>query len=144
MLAATGGLMAQVTTSSITGTVTDSKGGALPGASVTATHTPSGTNYGTVTSPDGRYRIPGMRVGGPYTVKITFVGYKEQVFNDIFLSLNVAADINVKLSDEGTQLDEVVVKGDKDGIFSSDRTGASASYGTNQINTTPYNRKNNQ
>ncbi|PZR39787.1 MAG: hypothetical protein DI538_06040 [Azospira oryzae] len=137
MLAATGGLMAQVTTSTITGIVTDTKGGAVPGANVIATHTPSGTTYGTVTSPDGRYRIPGMRVGGPYTVKVSFVGYKEQVFNDIFLNLNVAADINVKLSDEGTQLDEVVVKGDKDGIFSSDRNGAAASYGTNQINTTP-------
>lgn len=136
-LLSTGGLMAQVTTSTITGLVTDTNGGALPGANVVATHTPSGTTYGTITLTDGRYRIAGMRVGGPYTVKISFVGYKEQVFNDIYLNLNVAADINTKLADESTQLGEVVVTASDDGIFSSDRTGAAASYGTNQINTTP-------
>ena len=137
MLAAMGGLMAQITTSSIDGMVADSKGEALPGANVVATHTPSGTTYGTITLADGRYRIQGMRIGGPYTVKISFVGYKEQVFDNIFLSLNVATDINVKLSDESTQLEEVVVTGNKSDIFSSDRTGAAASYGTGMINSTP-------
>jgi len=127
---------AQVTTSSINGAVSDSKGEALPGASVIAVHQPSGTQYGATTNADGRYRILGMRVGGPYTVKISFVGYKEQVFNDIYLSLNVAADVNAKLTDESTTLEEIVVS-DVQGIFSSDRTGAAASYGTNQINTTP-------
>jgi len=98
VLAALTGLFAQITTSSITGMVQDSKGEALPGAAVVAIHTPSGTSYGTTTLSDGRYRIAGMRVGGPYTVKISFVGYKEQVFNDIFLNLNTAADVNAKLT----------------------------------------------
>ncbi len=137
ILFTTGGLMAQITTSSISGIVTDAKGGALPGATIVAVHTPSGTSYGTISLADGRYRIPGMRVGGPYTVKISFVGYKEQVYNDVFLSLNVAADINVKLADESTQLEEVLITGSKNDIFSSDRTGAAASYGTGLINSVP-------
>src|SRR5258708_182330 len=130
-------LFAQITTSSITGVVLDSKGESLPVASVVAIHTPSGTSYGTTTLTDGRYHIPGMRVGGPYTVKISFVGYKEQVFDDIYLNLNVAADINAKLSDDATQLQEVVVSSNRNDIFSSDRTGAAASYGTNLINSVP-------
>lgn len=137
MLAATAGLMAQVTTSSITGNVTDTKGAALPGATVVAVHTPSGTSYGTVTLADGRYRIPGMRVGGPYKVTVSFVGYKALVFDNVFLSLGVTADLNVKLSEESTQLEEIVVTGDKNDIFSSDRTGAAASYGTSLINSVP-------
>ncbi|HEY3405888.1 MAG TPA: carboxypeptidase regulatory-like domain-containing protein [Ohtaekwangia sp.] len=136
LLIAGSAAFAQVTTSSINGVVTDSKGDALPGATVLAVHSPSGTQYGATTNADGRYRILGMRVGGPYSVKISFVGYKEQVYNEIFLSLNVTADINAKLADESTQLEEVVVSGEQ-GIFSSDRTGAAASYGTNMINTTP-------
>ncbi|MBX2901849.1 MAG: TonB-dependent receptor [Cyclobacteriaceae bacterium] len=134
---AAGSLFAQVTTSSVTGFVTDQQGGALPGANVVATHGPSGTTYGTTTMVDGRFVIPGMRVGGPYTVKISFVGYKEQVFQDVYLNLGVAANLSVRLVDESTQLEEIVVSADKDGIFSSDRTGASASYGTGLINSVP-------
>jgi len=137
MLAATGGVLGQVTTSSLAGFVTDSKGESLPGANVVATHTPSGTTYGTVTVNDGRYTIPGMRVGGPYTVKISFVGYTEQTFNDVFLNLGVATNLNVKLVDESTQLEEIVVSGSRSDIFSSDRTGAAASYGTGLINSVP-------
>lgn len=128
---------AQVTTSSITGLVTDPNGEALPGANIVATHTPSGTTYGSVTLADGRYRIPGMRVGGPYTVKISFVGYKEQVVNDVFLTLNFAATVNAKLVDESTQLEEIVISGETDGIFSADRTGAAATFGTGLINSVP-------
>jgi len=131
------GLYAQVTTSSLTGAVTDSKGEALVGATVVATHTPSGTTYGAATRADGRYTIPGMRIGGPYTVKVSFVGYKDQEVQEVYLSLGVAANINAKLEDASTELAEIIVSGAKNDIFSSDRTGAAASYGKSTINSLP-------
>ena len=131
------GLLAQVTTSSISGKITDAKGEPLPGATIVATHTPSGTTYGTATSKDGRYVLPGMRVGGPYTAKVSFIGYKEQVFTDIFLNLGVSADLNIKLADENTTLEELVVTGEKNAIFSSDRAGAAASFDRNTLNSIP-------
>ncbi len=137
ILATTSGLLAQVTTSSIRGIITDSKGASLPGATVVAIHTPSGTSYGAATVTDGRYTIPGMRIGGPYTVKISFVGYKEQTFDNIFLSLGVAADVNTKLEDESSQLAEVLVTADRNDIFSSDRTGAASSFDKNTLNSIP-------
>ncbi|HXI27036.1 MAG TPA: carboxypeptidase-like regulatory domain-containing protein, partial [Vicinamibacterales bacterium] len=78
-----------VTTASITGLVKDDSGAVIPGASVTAVHQPSGTSYEAVTQGDGRYTIPGMRVGGPYTVTAQLSGFTTEVKNNITLSLGV-------------------------------------------------------
>ena len=64
---------AQVTTSTMSGVIREAKG-TLPGASVRATHIPTGTAYTTTTSADGRFTITNMRSGGPYTVEVTFIG----------------------------------------------------------------------
>ena len=65
---------AQVTTSSIAGKITDTKGGVVPGAVVIAVHVPSGTTYHAVTGGEGRYAIQGMRPGGPYVVTVSLMG----------------------------------------------------------------------
>ena len=67
-VAATAATAQTVTTGTITGEVKDAQGGVLPGATVTATHVPTGTTYEAVTSPEGHYTMQGVRVGGPYTV----------------------------------------------------------------------------
>ncbi len=131
------GSQAQVTSSAINGIVTDTKGDGLPGATVIAIHTPSGTRYGTVTNGTGLYSFPNVRIGGPYTVTVSFVGFKEQIAENVFANLGTTADVNVKLVDEGTNLSEVVVSTSRSDIFSSDRTGASASFNRETINTTP-------
>lgn len=128
---------AQVTTSSLSGIVTDTNGEPLPGATVVATHTPSGTTYGTVAQTSGKYTIPGMRVGGPYTVKVSFIGYREQTYENIYLSLGVAADIDAALPDASTELQEIIVTADRNDIFSSDRTGAASSFSKDAINRLP-------
>lgn len=128
---------AQVTTSSMTGKVTDDAGEPLIGATVIATHTPSGTQYGTVTSNSGRYNIIGMRVGGPYEVKVTYVGFQEYVHKNIFLNLGVTADVNTKLAASSTELGEILVTANKNDLFSSDRNGAAASFDRNALTAIP-------
>jgi len=130
------GIYAQgVTTSSIRGTVKDSKGEALPGANVVAIHVPSGTQYGTSTRADGVFTIPNARIGGPYKLTTSFVGYENQELNDIFLNLGVTANADFVLAESGTQLQEVVVSGSS--LINSDRTGALTNISTKQIASLP-------
>jgi len=114
-----------VTTSSINGVVTDAKGDVLPGATVVAIHGPSGTKYGTVTNEKGRYNFPAVRVGGPYKLTTTFIGFQEQVQGDVFADLGANSTVNFKVTEEGKQLQEVVVTAGRGAVISGDRTGAS-------------------
>jgi hypothetical protein len=120
-----------VTTSSISGKVVSDEGELLSGTVVSAIHTPSGTKYYSVTNVEGRYLIPNMRVGGPYVVSTSFIGYSVSKVDQVFLSLGVTSNIDFKLITESTSLSEVVVVSDRNSAFSSDRTGASSAI-TNQ------------
>jgi len=126
-----------VTTSSMTGTIMDAGGEGLPGATVVAVHTPTGTRYGTASLVDGRFTIPNMRVGGPYTVTVSFVGFQEQSFNNITLSLGTAATLNVRLAPQTGQLNEVQVISNRNDVFSSDRTGAATNVTREVITSLP-------
>lgn len=111
---------AQSTTASLQGYVTDNNGKPLVGATVVATHTPTETIYGTTTDTNGAYRLQGLRVGSPYTVEFSFVGYKDRKLENIALSLGEKRQIDAQLSDTQT-IDAVVVTSDK---FIESRMGA--------------------
>jgi Carboxypeptidase regulatory-like domain len=129
---------AQVTTSNIKGLVLDENSEPLPGANVVAIHTPTGTKYGAATNFDGRYNLLNLRVGGPYTITISYIGYKEQAFNDVYLTLGKTENIDVSLVEDSQQLDTVVITGSGGtGTFGSDRTGAETSVGRRELTRLP-------
>jgi hypothetical protein len=132
------GLFAQVTTSSITGTiVSDNK--PLVGATVKATHQPSGTVYTTVSRGNGQFTIPNMRVGGPYRVEISYVGLKTEVIEDLQLKLGEASVLNIAMGETSKTLDEVQVtaSGGRNSILNANRTGSVTYIGTRQIMSMP-------
>ncbi len=125
---------AQVTTSNIRGLVVDDQNQPLPGATVVAIHVPTGTKYGGTSNLDGRYNLLNMRVGGPYTVTISYVGYKSQEFKDVFLTLGKTFSLDVKLLSDSQSLDEVVINATGgNNVFGNDRTGAQTSVSRREI-----------
>jgi len=125
------------TTAALAGTVVDEKGEGLPGATVIAIHEPTGSRYGGSTRADGRYNIVNMRVGGPYKVTVTFVGYKDAVQSGIVLTLAQELRQNFKLEVNQSQLEEVKVVASRSSIINSGRTGAATTVSNNQITTLP-------
>ena len=127
---------AQVTTSSINGKVTDSKGEVLVGATVIAVHTPTGTQYGALANIDGRYNIQGMRTGGPYTITVSYVGYQSVELTDITLSLGEPRTFDVALK-ESTEIDAVVVVSTANDRFNANKTGAAVNFSRGVIENLP-------
>jgi len=112
------------TTAAMSGTITDSKGEKLPGATVIAVHTPTNTQYVAPTNADGRFNIQNMRVGGPYTVRITFVGFQDYSRTGISLTLAENFRLDAKLGEASTELTELTVTGRRDVVMNADHTGA--------------------
>ncbi|MDQ3683374.1 MAG: carboxypeptidase regulatory-like domain-containing protein [Bacteroidota bacterium] len=131
-------LQAQITTSSITGTIRDAGEQALAGATVVATHQPSGTKYSTVSQSTGQFTISNMRVGGPYLVVVSYVGYDGQTYDDIFIQLAEATILNSNLIKSTTTLEQVVVTSTaRNNILNANRTGATTNIGTREIQRMP-------
>lgn len=114
------------TTSSMSGRVVDISGGILAGASVVATHEPSGTIYGALANNQGLYSIQGMRPGGPYKVEFTFVGFSKETYSDINLLLGENFVLNSELKEASTELGEVTVVGARSSAFKTEKMGASS------------------
>ncbi|NRT12032.1 carboxypeptidase regulatory-like domain-containing protein [Flavobacterium sp. 14A] len=129
--------LAQTTTSSIKGTVKSSDLELLPAASVLAIHVPTGSKYSAMTNEEGRFNMLNMRVGGPYRVIVSYVGFKSHEYNEVYLELGKAFNIDAILNDEGQQLNEVTITGSKSKVFGSGRTGAETTVGRKEITGLP-------
>ena len=127
----------QITTSTLSGVVKNEKGEVLVGATVHAVHQPTGSEYKSSSNKSGFYTIPAVRVGGPYVIHVSYVGYKKNEVTDINTALGLTTNVNVVLIDDSKSLKEVVVVGIKNNVFSKDKTGASQQFGRRELQTIP-------
>ncbi|MFQ5770733.1 MAG: carboxypeptidase regulatory-like domain-containing protein, partial [bacterium] len=129
-----GSLLAQgVTTGAMNGLVSDEKGEALPGANVVAVHEPTRTQYGTAVRTGGAFTIPNMRVGGPYTVTVSFIGYKTQKEENIYVRLGQRIRLDFKLVEEAIEMETIQVVAEQDKVLNSGRTGAATYIDADQV-----------
>ncbi len=131
-------MVAQVTTSTLTGTTKDADGQPLVGATISATHLATGTKYTTVSRAGGNFTISNMRSGGPYQVQITYVGYTPETYNDINLNLAEATALTGTLQKTSSSLEGVVITATgRSSIINSNRTGPVTNVSTAQISRLP-------
>ena len=126
-----------VTTAAINGKVTSTTGEVLPGANIIAVHNPTGTTYGTASREDGRFNLQGLRVGGAYTITVSFVGYKQAQRDDIYLQLSQNLEANFALVEQAIEVSGVTVTSERNAVMSSARTGASMSVSRDQLEAIP-------
>lgn len=129
---------AQITTSTIAGSIKSATDEPLVGATVLATHIPTGTKYTTVSRAGGQIRIENMRSGGPYTIEVSFVGYDKETYNDVYLQLAESFILNPVLKKTEKVLETVVLTTTgRSQILNKNRTGAVTNIGIRQITQLP-------
>lgn len=126
-----------VTTGALTGRVqaTDDTG-VLPGATVTAVHVPTGTQYVGVADESGRFNIPNVRVGGPYTVTAALDGFQTTQVSEVNVPLGAAANVLIELPPSALS-ETIEVVADADPLINPNRTGAGTSVSEAAIETLP-------
>ena len=130
------GMNAQVTTSSMSVKVTDDNEEGLIGATVVATHIPSGTKYNASSNLDGLAYMQGMRPGGPYRVTVSYIGYETRTVEGVVLQLANTYNLSVHMSTSASQLGEVVVMG-KGSKFSNEKMGSATNITSAQLTALP-------
>src|SRR5581483_4525010 len=123
--------LAQETAATLSGVVLDAKGAAVSGASVIVKHEPTGFSTGVETNSKGIFTLPNLKPGGPYTVTISYTGYKTITLDNVNLSLGANPSGDITLQQNGAQLTEVVVTG------SGRRSVPGTSVGRAQLTTLP-------
>ncbi len=126
----------QVTTATISGTVSGTDGKALPSATVHIEFPNAGINKTIVTQSNGTYLLPNLRVGGPYKVTVSYTGYQSKSENEIVLELGQNTAVDFKLDAAAATLEGVTVTG-RSRIFDNQRTGASTNISSRQIRQLP-------
>ncbi len=128
---------AQVTTSSISGRILNDAGAGLQGASVVATHLPTGSVYKGITTDKGTVVISNARVGGPYRIEISYVGLKSDVIEGVYLQLGQPYEFRSILSVQDKALEEVIVSGRRNALLNATKTGANTTVSRTQIEKLP-------
>ena len=127
---------AQVTTATLSGTVTTTEGKPLSGATVNITYAEAGINKFTTSKSNGAFLVPNLRVGGPYRITVTYTGYQEKKEENINLELGQNTSVDFKLEANAVSLAGVIVSS-KSKIFDNKRTGASTNISSRQLRQMP-------
>jgi len=121
-------VMAQSTTSSIRGNVATEAGTIFSDATITITHVPSGTVSTATTNASGVFSARGLRVGGPYSVKISGGEFAPVQYDDLYLSLDQTFSLPVTV-EETNNTEVIQITGSNSAVAGFSNEGLSMSLG---------------
>lgn len=132
-------VVAQITTSGLSGRVVDERGAPVANANVIIVHEPTATRSAVSTRGNGTFTVRGLRPGGPYTVSVEAPGFVRGFQQNVFLDLGAEVQVAIALqSEEVMELDAFEVIGSaSDRFFASDRFGAGSQMGSQDIAAIP-------
>ena len=112
-----------ITTAALYGRILDDTGAPLPAATVVALHGPTGVSSGVFSRDDGRYNIAGLRTGGPYEIRVSYIGYRPSVLRDITLTMGQSLRADFRLNREVIEAGEITVTAHRDEVLNASNTG---------------------
>jgi hypothetical protein len=118
----------------IAGTVKDSSGGVIPGATITARNVDTGFTRTAITDPQGEYRLPSLPPGR-YVLSTELTGFTTETRPDITLIIDATATINFSL--KPAAIAETVTVTGESPIVDITRSDVSTSVSTQQIQDLP-------
>jgi Carboxypeptidase regulatory-like domain len=125
-----------VVSSGITGTISDTTGKPIGGATVTVVHVPTNTTYTAITGSNGRFKVSGLRVGGPYTVSATSGSSTISPLADVDTGLGEDTDVSLVASSDVMQLEKFVATGARNDL-DANATGAGSVLSNRRISMQP-------
>src|SRR5215472_10501772 len=103
-------MLSQSDRGTIAGSVVDSTGAAVPGATVLIRGADTGSLYRTVTTPEGVYRVADIAIGR-YDVSVELQGFKTAQNKGVVVQINTVTALNITL-EPGDVKEEVTVQAD--------------------------------
>ena len=135
---AAGAVWGQTTFATITGTVTDATGAAIPGASIVAVHRDSNYRYTAESNAAGAYTVPQLREG-VYTVTVQAKGFKEYVASGLQLVSLDNRRIDIRLEVGAVETRVEVTAGAT--LIETESARISDSKSNQQLNSLPLNTR---
>jgi len=134
--------IAQTTQASITGKISDETDKSIAGASVQVRNESTGFTTKTSTNANGDFNFKELPLGGPYTVRVQFIGYGEQVRTGYTLNQGDVVRVNIEMAESSQNLDAVEITastGLKDKI---ENLGAATAVSAKDVTRLPVNGRN--
>jgi len=124
-------VLAQGASGSISGTVVDTAGGGIPGATVVVASDATGTKFEVMTNDTGAFRVPALPVG-TYSVTASLEGFKTAVITDVRVQLGIPTAIKATLEVGGIK-ETVTVTGASAELINTQTATVSATLNMDQI-----------